>query len=87
MVSLLTSQQTDHANQVHVNYPAEPGLTGKFFLGVFILQYCNSNAHFNPSQFLVTVNCLYFYNLARRPKSGNSVAELVIAPLNTLSPV
>lgn len=39
--------------------------------------------HPSAAQFLVTVNCLSFYNLARPPKSGNSPAQLVNALLSS----
>lgn len=51
-----------------------------------IRQYCGTNDHPNPAQFLMTVNCLSFYNLARPPKSGKSPAELIRALLYTSSP-
>lgn len=50
-----------------------------------IRQYSGSNDHPSPDQFLVTVNCLSFYNLARAPKSGNSQAEMVQSLLSSPS--
>lgn len=50
-----------------------------------VRQYSGTNDHPSPAQFLVTVNCLTFYNLARPPKSGNSPGELVNALLNSSS--
>lgn len=50
-----------------------------------IRQYSGTNDHPSPGQFLITVNCLSFYNLARPPKSGNSPAQVVNALLDTTS--
>lgn len=50
-----------------------------------IRQYSGSNDHPSPSQFLITVNCLTFYNLARAPKSGNCNAEIVNSLLSSPS--
>ncbi|XP_064474601.1 uncharacterized protein LOC135388758 [Ornithodoros turicata] len=47
-----------------------------------VRQSSGCNVHPTPSQFLISVNCLSFYNLARPPQTGNSSAETVSALLD-----
>lgn len=46
-----------------------------------VRQFNGCNDHPTPAQFLVTVNALAFYNLAKPPKTGNCNAEIVNALL------
>lgn len=41
------------------------------FFGI-VRQSCGSNDHPTPSQFLIVVNCLSFYNLAKAMQTGNT---------------
>lgn len=48
-----------------------------------VRQSSGANDHPTASQFLITVNALAFYNLARLPKSGNCSPELISALVST----
>ncbi|KAK8777450.1 hypothetical protein V5799_029206 [Amblyomma americanum] len=47
-----------------------------------IRQSSGCNSHPSPEQFLITVNCLSFYNLARSVDGANATSEAISALLN-----
>ncbi|KAH7979807.1 hypothetical protein HPB49_011186 [Dermacentor silvarum] len=47
-----------------------------------IIQSSGCNAHPSPDQFLVTVNCLSFYNMARSLDGANGTSDIINALLS-----
>lgn len=50
------------------------------FFGI-VRQSCGSNDHPTPTQFLIVVNCLSFYNLANTVSSGNADTNELVSSL------
>ncbi|KAM7307156.1 uncharacterized protein ISCGN_010792 [Ixodes scapularis] len=68
---------------VHYKYLLTANLSQDKLENIFgiVRQSFGCNDHPSPEQFLVIINNLTFYSLARPPKNGNSPAELVTALL------